>query len=553
MPLFLAGLLVRGGVLAPEQAEEALQRQALLGGALDTSLLELGSIDEAELASYLSRASGFPVPPPGALTGPLDPALRELVAPKKAERHGVVPFAEEAGVVHVACSHPVEGTPVDELAPGAKGIVAHIAPEVRVRLAIERLYGIPAAMRFHDLERRLASPGAEATASEPAGSVEEAYTLLGSAADRDDALAVLLRFARQRFELVAALAVSGRTLVGWDALGPDPEVAARVKGVSLSVNEPSVLRLVLESGGPYLGPMAEADPARNLEITLGRQVPHVVLVVPIVVAKRTVALLFAENGARAIGPAHVEQVMHVAQAVGPALEKLIRARKNGAPAAPSASAFRAPASVSSPSTTSAPAAPAPGVRAKIAGHPAPVREAAPLSTARAPTPPVPTAPVGAEASSSTLPAPAPAAETLRLPKVERRRPKAAESPLEPARIAVERALATRSNVELEEVLPALREVAELATQLLVSLLPADPAASREPPKAVRVLIALGERALPALAAAAVSPSRGIRLHAARIAAASRAPQAAALLAALASDEDAEVAAVAARGQPYAVR
>ncbi|HWV38186.1 MAG TPA: hypothetical protein VN033_06870 [Vulgatibacter sp.] len=588
MPLFLAGLLVRGGVLAPEQAEEALQRQALLGGALDTSLLELGSIAEDDLVDYLARASGLPAPAAGALDGPLDPALREVIAARTAERYGVVPFRMEDGRVHVACSHPADGTPFDELAPGAAEVVAHVAPEVRVRMAIERLYGSPVASRFHELAARLDRSRATEgeAAGGPEGSVEDAFSLLGSAADRDDALAVLLRFARQRFELVAALAVSGRTLVGWDALGTAPDAAARIKGLSLSVDEPSVLRLVLESKGPYLGPVGDGDLARKLEEALGRRPPHVALVLPIVVANRTVALLFAENGHRPIGPAHVEQVMHVAQAVGPALEKLIRARKSGAAAvaagrrpslssATGASAVAAtpPSPVASPSPAGSPSRGPSlfGAPASVAS-PAPVVAARPASAAGAPPFAAPTSvasPSSAPASAAS-PSPAPSSiasparapigpavdgcapdlttvqETLRLPPVARRRTRPVDPPLEPARLAVERALAARTEEELDAAMPALREVAAVAAELLVSLLPSD-LRSPEGPRAAQVLRSMGASALPALAIAAASPSRGHRLQAARIAASLGTSEAAALLSALASDEDAEVAAAARSG------
>ncbi|HEY0839799.1 MAG TPA: hypothetical protein VGD74_06405 [Vulgatibacter sp.] len=569
MPLFLAGLLVRGGALAPEAAEEALQRQSLLGGSIDTSLLELGHIDEEALLPYLARASGLSAIPAGTLDGPLDPSLRDAVSLKAAERYGVVPFGFDGESLLVACAHPAEATPLHEVAPGIPRVVAFVAPEVRIRQAIGRLHGSAVAPRFDELASRLRARlggGAAADPGHGAGSPsrEEAFTLLGSAADRDDALAVLLRFAHQHFELAAALRISGKNLVGWDALAPEPGAAARIKKLALPLAKASVLRLVVETGAPYLGPLGEQDCALELEAALGRRAPQVVLVVPIAVANRTVALLFAENGDHPIAPNHVEPVMNVAQAVGPALEKLIRARKQaGRPAASSPVAIAAPVASAVPvaskpiAAAEAPitaAVPAVGEAASDVPAHVPRRAAVNQAFKIGPSLAAQRTNSNADGGATTLAPNVPsdvagtAPVALHLPKVAHRSSESpAQSPIEPVRLAVERALAARTTEETESALPALREIPAIAAQMLVALLPASaPPEGDESLRVVRVLKLLGASAMPALARAAASPSRGVRLQAVRLAAAMKSGEALALLAALASDDDPEVAAEAGR-------
>ena len=86
MPQDLAALLVEEGAVSQADMERALARQAQLGGALDTALLELELIGEAALLAYLSTASGLPAAPDAAFKE-VDPRARRVFPAKVAERH----------------------------------------------------------------------------------------------------------------------------------------------------------------------------------------------------------------------------------------------------------------------------------------------------------------------------------------------------------------------------------------------------------------------------------------------------------------------------------
>src|SRR5512138_3443444 len=154
--------------------DRALVRQPVAGGALDTALLELGCVAEEVLVDALSRASGLPAAPPGALEV-ADARARRVFPSRVAERHGLAPFALDERELSLVAVHPVDLGLLDEISfMLSLHLSAHVAPEWRVRALIHQLYGTP-------LPSRLAAPavgGADALAaavapgSEPAGADE---------------------------------------------------------------------------------------------------------------------------------------------------------------------------------------------------------------------------------------------------------------------------------------------------------------------------------------------------------------------------------------------
>ena len=128
----LAQHLISSRLLPADKVEEAVRRQALSGGRLDTILLEQGIISEAGALQALADVSGF------RLVNLADfESNREVagfIPPKVAERTCVVPLSLDGGTLHVACAHPV---PVKELAEMGvllnKKLELWVALEVRVR------------------------------------------------------------------------------------------------------------------------------------------------------------------------------------------------------------------------------------------------------------------------------------------------------------------------------------------------------------------------------------------------------------------------------------
>src|ERR1700761_8568925 len=101
----LTSLLVRDDVVSVRQIEDALQRQVLEGGELDTSLLELGALPENVLIAY--RAASF-----RALAAKREDvmsasgATRSLLLREQAEQYQVVRIAHDESTLTIAAISP---------------------------------------------------------------------------------------------------------------------------------------------------------------------------------------------------------------------------------------------------------------------------------------------------------------------------------------------------------------------------------------------------------------------------------------------------------------
>jgi hypothetical protein len=141
MPRDLAALLVEEGAVPADVVERALARQRELGGTLDTALLELGAMPEAQLAGWLSRAAELPQAPDSAWAA-ADPRARRVFPSRVAERHGLAPFALEGRELALVATYPVDLGLLDEISfMLSLHLTPHVGPEWRVRELIHRIYG----------------------------------------------------------------------------------------------------------------------------------------------------------------------------------------------------------------------------------------------------------------------------------------------------------------------------------------------------------------------------------------------------------------------------
>jgi type II secretion system (T2SS) protein E/HEAT repeat protein len=457
VPLDLAGLLVEAGAADPDAVERALARQREVGGALDTALLELGVVDDGTVALFLSRASGLPPPPAGAVDP--DPRARRVFPARVAERHALAPFRLDGQELSLLAAHPVDLAALDELSfMLSLRLVPYVAAEWRVRELQSRLYGAALPERLAAVaegvrraaraaeaapaatpapvadppppetpEFAVAAPAAEAApvnepppggeeataaaaaadadaafaidealeaasardaaataapAEPPRGpfgvvpedplalalaqagealddagadasgdgaprwTVEEAFAALGAARDRDEIVAVLLRYARDFFDAAALFAVAKDRVAGQDASGW-PSARERCRAVHVAVEAVALFRAAIAAAGPYLGPVARDETSAQLLAALGRPWPHTALVYPILLRDRAVCVLYADNGDAPVSPGRIGDLLLVLGAAGAAFERVLRDAKRARGAA-------APASGESPSASAAP-------------------------------------------------------------------------------------------------------------------------------------------------------------------------------------------------------
>src|SRR5688572_6671247 len=102
----LASLLARDAIVSLDTIEQALQRQVLDGGELDTALLELAQVPENVLASYRAASFGLPAAARAEFEA-ITPEVRTRVPAELAHEHRIVPLRADGDTLVVARAWPL--------------------------------------------------------------------------------------------------------------------------------------------------------------------------------------------------------------------------------------------------------------------------------------------------------------------------------------------------------------------------------------------------------------------------------------------------------------
>jgi hypothetical protein len=356
----LLARLVADGALSRGDAERVVARQDQAGGSTDTALLELGLVPRSRLTEMLARVTGLPAPPESAFASP-DPRARRVFPAKVAERHGIAPFALDGRDLSVVTTYPPDVGLLDEIGfLLSLHLRAHVAPEWRVRSLVQKLYGTPLPERLAALSSApdrepapepRAAEVVSAPVSAPRWTPAQARAALLAAPDRDEAIRVVLRYARDFFSFAAAFSVRREVLAGHDAVGPDPGAREACRRLTVSLKDAGLFDAPLATRAPYLGPPPPDPVTASVLSGMGRVGPHTLLVAPIYVAERPVCVLYADNDDAPVASSRLGDLFVLMGALGAALERQIRNQKAGAqerkaaplPAAPAPAAEVAPA------------------------------------------------------------------------------------------------------------------------------------------------------------------------------------------------------------------
>jgi hypothetical protein len=373
MPQPLVELLVSIGAAKPEQIQQVQARQADLGGSLDTNLLELGVVDEVRLGEMLSRASDLPLGPPDLISS-AGPDLASLFPQALAEKYGMVPLGLARRQISLLVRYPLNLLVLDEISfLLSRPIRPFLAPEVRVQELMARVYGVPLPSRYRTLLAKLESPRrdlpappsepkkimassapappelarsepAPPTAAPPASGPRasagptppaarpaklapaEALLRLREAGGRDEVIGAAIAFVRGAFQFVALYARRGSAMAVFEVAGTDLQGADRERA-EVPLDRASVLRTVSEARAPYVGPVPPGDPLERALGALGRSRLRAVLLYPVVIRDRTVAIVYGDSAGEALAPRRLSDVALVLSQVGPALERVLRAGK----------------------------------------------------------------------------------------------------------------------------------------------------------------------------------------------------------------------------------
>jgi hypothetical protein len=174
-----------------------------------------------------------------------------------------------------------------------------------------------------------------ANASTPAGrrrrgpiTLERAKVELEQASERNALLDLFFDFSLQFFEYTALFIVHGDLAEGRDAYGPGA-TRHKVVGIGVPLDLPSALSAARDRSAPIIARPTKEGLDAVLVHDLDRTLDWPILIVPVVVRGRTVALLYGDNGESGVDGTGSGEVTAFALRVGQAFERVIVRRKLG--------------------------------------------------------------------------------------------------------------------------------------------------------------------------------------------------------------------------------
>lgn len=132
-------LLIRAGIITPDQLNEGLQEQERNGGRLGSVLLKLGFINESTLVSFLSQQFGLPGVDLSKTE--IQPSIIELVPAEIARRYQVIPLDRRGKALTIAASDPSDTSALDDIRfVTGYSIRVNIASEGSIQKALDKYY-----------------------------------------------------------------------------------------------------------------------------------------------------------------------------------------------------------------------------------------------------------------------------------------------------------------------------------------------------------------------------------------------------------------------------
>jgi hypothetical protein len=145
--------LIAAGLVTPDKLEQALRAQVVWGGRLGTNLIEIGCIDLDELSRALGQQHGVPAALERHVEN-ADPALQAQLPAEIAGELAVVPLVRLSPQrIAVVALEPLRRDAMEAIAKiygvdPRDGIIASVAPELRVLYHLERVYGVLRPPRY---------------------------------------------------------------------------------------------------------------------------------------------------------------------------------------------------------------------------------------------------------------------------------------------------------------------------------------------------------------------------------------------------------------------
>jgi hypothetical protein len=345
MALKLGELLLNEKMVTPAQLEEALKNQMVYGIKLGSSLVEMGCVDEEALARLLSRKLGVPCVGHKELAEIPRSLIRKFPV-DLAKEHHVVPLKLEGNRLSLAMSDPTDFKAIEEIGFVTGHVVMpFIAADVQISWALSTYYRLSSALTRYqmvaDQRRRSGAshPARPATITMPGFSetgellnvtipaeFEGFATLLGDNQDdifqwpedasrytvdrlsmdfaaartRDDVANVFINYLGQEFTAGALFIVRGNHAIGWRGISGGEGVGG-FSDLNLLLSKPSVLRDVVESRNFSMGSLIMTSENRQILKALNLTPDTSLLVLPLVMLNKVVAVVLVTADMDALG------------------------------------------------------------------------------------------------------------------------------------------------------------------------------------------------------------------------------------------------------------
>lgn len=311
----LGEALVKAALITKDQLHQALERQVQFGGRIGTNLVELRFIAEEDLLQFLSKYFRIPPVPP-EVTQTIPEELFTLMSTDIIEKYHILPFRKDRNRLHTAMINPKDIQEIDELRfRTGFDIIPYVITESRLLYALEKYFGIKRDLRYISLTDRF-NPETKVEESS-VQKVKEAFT---EVKDTEEIAGILLNEIFKLTKRVALFTVKGDKITGWKSRGLDTEQFA------VPVTDSPVFSEVIRNRANYRGPVMKIQGNEAL-VSLLSGTPQDVLVLPIVLREKVVALLYMDNGNHAVLDAGVGYLSQLAQMATLAFELVILKRK----------------------------------------------------------------------------------------------------------------------------------------------------------------------------------------------------------------------------------
>ena len=364
----VAEFLLEQGWITSAQIEEAGRTQGFFGGQIETHLLKLGYVSEQVLGEALTEVTGIPFASWERLRAAPASAL-DAMPVRLVEKHRVCPFRLEEGQLRIATLAPRDAVALREIQAatghtvepwitieprlyqalerhfrlrfeGTKGITLPPRPGDGPRVRPKPATGEDAAPQAAESEMGLDGRPLDAEASidddvygrtdlaqtSDSSSMEALDKALSTASDRDELADAIFAFCAGFSSRCGMFAVGKEAIRGVAGRGR-AFTGDILRKLTVPVGSGTLFDTALQSRDFYFGVVPALPANRDLYTALGGRLPANVMLLPIVLKERTVALLYLDGDDAALPRPDIPAMLRVAAKAGLAFEMLLLRNK----------------------------------------------------------------------------------------------------------------------------------------------------------------------------------------------------------------------------------